>query len=58
MDVKETKTFQFNHPVNGVNYGFSIQADTKDSACNQLLLAMEQIAGELKSMLKAGTKPN
>jgi hypothetical protein len=58
MDVKQSTVFNFSHPVDGVNYGFSIPAETKDAACNKLIAALQIIVEELKAVMKAGTKPN
>ncbi len=58
MEITQKSTFVFNHVVDGVNYGFSILAETKEVACDKLLKAMGAISEELKSILKAPTKAN
>jgi hypothetical protein len=58
MEINQKLTFTFSHMVDGVNYGFSILAESKEVACEKLLKAMAAITEELKGALKAPTKPN
>lgn len=58
MEIKESRSFSFNHAVDGVNYGFSVLAESKELACEKLLKALGSISDELKGILKASTKAN
>jgi hypothetical protein len=58
MDIKQSNVFNFNSLVDGVNYGFTVQAETRELACSKLLKALESIIEELKPLLKSGAKPD
>lgn len=58
MEVKSTLSFNFSHVVEGINYGFTITADTRETAVSKLLMALSTIVEELKNLQKAGTKSN